>query len=422
MTKVAASLGARPAAFLRALGLRERCLYRYSVRNPLLFVLAAEFDAALDAHLIGDALYAVQCRHPLLSAHVEDDPDAGLGFYRADTVASIGLTFLRDAEQDWQAIAAQELTRPFDPATAPLMRATLVTQANSSTLLLTFDHVISDGISSVLVLNDLLAALNGQPLPPLPLPDSLEDLATRRFDPVQITAISTDAGDPRMGVPTTIRAFDASPPYSHRVAMDHDATARLVARCREERTTVHAAIVAAASRVRGAVCDEDFVRTYSPINARNLVAQGPGCCLSISFACTGMAPGDGSAFWCQARQTGDLLKGMRSSAALMLGSAVIEEYLPIDADCGAAEHFLRAVLPFELTITNLGVQSVPSSRPIRPRAIWGPVVLTQIAGEYVTGVVTYDGQLRMTTCAHTPTAQFLENVCEILVYESGYRR
>ncbi|RAU94663.1 peptide synthetase [Mycobacterium colombiense] len=416
---MAASPGLRPAAFLRALGLRERCLYRYSERNPLLFVLAAEFEAALDADLVGDALYAVQRRHPLLSAHVKDDPDTGLGFYRADSVASIGLTFLREPDdQDWQAIAAQELTQPFDSAAAPLMRATLVAQRNSSTLLLTFDHVAADGISSVLVLNDLLAALNGHPPPVLPLPESLEELATRRFDAVQIAAMSTDAGDPRMGVPASIRAFDASRPYLYRVAMGHDATARLVERCREEHTTVHAAIVAAASCVRSAACGEDFVRTYSPINARNLVAQGAGCCLAISFACTGLAPADGSGFWDQARETGDQLSVARSAAGLMLGSAVIEEYFPIDADCGAAEHFLCTMLPFELTITNLGVQSVPRFGPIRPRAIWGPVVLTQIEGEYVTGVVTYDGQLRMTTCGHTPTARFLESVCETLMAES----
>jgi hypothetical protein len=410
------------AAFLRALGLRERCLHRYSERNPLIFTMVAEFDAALDAHLVIDALDAVQRRHPLLSAHIEDDPETGLGFYQANPAASIGLTFLCDADQAWQAIAAQELTRPFDSAAAPLVRATLVTQGQSSALLLTFDHVISDGISAVLVLNDLVAALNGQPLAALPLPDSLEELATRRLGAVHITAMSTDVGDPRMGVPTSIRPFDASPPYLHRIALGRDATARLHERCREERTTVHAAIVAAASRARSAVCGDEFVRTYTPINARDLVDQGAGCCLSISFACTGMPPADGNSFWDQARQTGDRLKMARSAAGLMLGSAVIEEYFSIDADCGAAEHFLRTVLPFELTVTNLGVQYVPRLGPIRPRTIWGPIVLTQIEGEYVTGVVTYDGQLRMTSCGHTPTGQFLERVRQTLTCESDRRR
>lgn len=409
---------AQPSTYLRALGPRERCLYRYSERNPLLFVLIAEFDIALDAHLVGNALHAVQSRHPLLSAHIRDDPKMGLSFYRADSVAPIDLTFIRGPFQDWQAIATEELTRPFDPASAPLMRATLLTQGVSSTLLLTFDHVISDGISSVMVLNDLLSVLNGQPLAPLPLPSSLEELATRRFGATQIATLPPDADDPRMVVPTSIRPFDASPPYLSRVAMGHDATARLVERCREERTTVHAAIVTAASRIRSAMSGEDFVRTYSPINARGLVAQGAGCCLSISFACTGMAPADGTAFWGQAREIGDQLKAMRSAAGLMMGSAVIEEYFPIDADCAAAEHFLRTLLPFELTITNLGVQNVPCLWPIRPRALWGPVVLTQIDREYVTGVITYDRQLRIVTCGHTPTAAFLENICETIDYAS----
>lgn len=407
------SVAAQPATFLRALGARERCLYRYSERNPLLFALAAEFDVALDAHLVGDALHAVQCRHPLLSAHIKDDADAKLGFYRVSSVASIDLRFFRDPDQDWSAFAAEELTKPFDPTTAPLMRATLLTHGTSSTLLLTFDHAISDGISSVLVLNDLLAALGGEPLTTLSLPNSLEDLATHQFVASDID-VPHDL-DPRMAVPTSIRPFDASPPCLHRVAMDHDATAHLLERCREERTTVHAAIVTAASRVRNATCGEEFVRTYSPINARDLVNQGAGCCLCISFACTGMAPADGTAFWCQARETSDRLKAMRSAAGLMLGSAAIEQHFPGNADCDAAEHFLRNLLPFELIITNLGVQNVPRSRPVRPRAIWGPITVTQVEREYVTGVITYDGQLRMVTCGHIPTYDFLDNVCEMLV-------
>jgi hypothetical protein len=409
---------AQSDTYLRALGLRERCLHLYSERNPLLFVLAAEFDIALDAHRVGDALFAVQCRHPLLSAHIKDDPETGLGFYRTDPMPPIGLIFHRDFDQEWQLLAAEELTRPFDPAAAPLMRATLVTHRMTSTLLLTFDHVISDGISSILVLNDLLAALNDEPLSALPLPKSLEDLATRRFNGSCIDNVSPDVGDPRMTVPTSIRPFDATPPHVHRVAMDHDTTARLIERCREEQTTVHAAIVTAASRVRETQCAEEFVRRYSPINVRELVTQGAGCCLCISFACTGTSPADGTAFWCQAREVSNQLKIMRSAEGLMLGSAVIEQYFSVNANCDAAEHFLCTMLPFELTITNLGVQDFPRFRPVRPRAIWGPIVLTQIEREYVTGVITYDGRLCLVTCGHTLTADFLQNVREVLTYAS----
>ena len=109
----------RPGTYLRALGLRERCLYVYTERNPLHFLLVAEFDISLDEHRVRDGLFAVQCRHPLLTAHIRDDPESGPGLYRRDPVPAIDLTVRNDVEQDWQPLAAAELTRPFDPATAP---------------------------------------------------------------------------------------------------------------------------------------------------------------------------------------------------------------------------------------------------------------------------------------------------------------
>lgn len=326
----------------------------------------------------------------------------------------IDLTLHRDYAQDWQLLAADELTRPFGRLAAPLMRATLATQGTTSTLLLTFEHVVADGISSVLVLNDLLAALNGEAAIPLPLPMSLEDLVTRELDASGADEVSLDADDPRMAVPSSIRSFDGTPPYVHRIEMTGDETARIVDRCRREQTTVHAAIVAAASRVRGAEFGEEFVRTFSPINIRELVGQGPNCCLCIASARTGMEPAAGTDFWTQAREITRELSVARSAGAQVIGSTIVEQQLPVDADYAAAEQFFRAGLPFELMVTNLGVRNFADFGPVRPRAIWGPIVLSQVDKEYVTGVVTYDGRLRMVSCGHTPTSRFLEGVREML--------
>lgn len=405
---------AKPNTYLRGLGSQERFFWRYAQRNPGHFVLAAEFDLNLDARRVRDALDAVQRRHTLLSAHVEDDPELRLGFYRNDTVAPITLTCHLDLTEDWQVIAADELTRPLDRSAAPFVRAALLTKGEQSTLLLTFDHVIADGISALLVLNDLLVALNGQALAPLELPISVEDLVSRRLGPPQGT-VSLEAGDPRIAAPTSFRPFDATPQHLHRVQMSRAETERLIARCRAEGTTVHAAIVVAASVVRSAESAEEFVRTYSPINVRDFLGQRAGSCVCIGGALTGMTPGDGTPFWSQARQVSNQLNAARSAAGLAAGSAIAEQLLPIDADCDAAEHFFRTVLPFELAITNLGVQDFPRIGPVRPRAVWGPMVLTQVEREYVTGIVTYGGQLRMVTCGHSPTAGFLERVREMLL-------
>jgi hypothetical protein len=69
----------------------ERFFRRYTERNPAHFLLVAEFDVALDSQRVRDALDAVQRRHPMLSAHVRDDPARHLGFYRAAAVLAVDL-------------------------------------------------------------------------------------------------------------------------------------------------------------------------------------------------------------------------------------------------------------------------------------------------------------------------------------------
>src|SRR5262249_52920119 len=145
----------------------------YSERFPMQFTLAAELDTRLDEQEVKAALAAAQRRHPLLSVHVEDHLDTRLGFYRAASAPAIELRVL---EMDWRRAAERELAHPFDRGAAPLMRAVLVTQRDHSTLLLTFDHVIADGMSAVRVLDDVMAALNGVRLETLPVPPSQEQM------------------------------------------------------------------------------------------------------------------------------------------------------------------------------------------------------------------------------------------------------
>jgi hypothetical protein len=85
------------------------------------------------------------------------------------------------------------------------------------------------------------------------------------------------------------------------------------------------------------------------------------------------------------------------------------------SEVGTAEQFFTGGLPFEMLISNLGIKDLHTTGPIRPTALWGPLTLTQIDGEYVTGIVTYQGQLRMVTCGYTPTKTFLDDVRTTLV-------
>lgn len=399
------------ARFVRSIGAFERLFYRYSERNPAHFSIAAEFDMTLTEPQLRTALSAVQQRHPLLSVHVEDHPGSRLGFYRADSVAPIDLT-VHERGEPWQSFAAAELAQPFDRSTAPLMRATLLNGRSGSTVVLTFDHTIADGISSVLVMKDLVNALNGVQVPPLEVPASVEDMISLAVQGPGVQDC-TDASDPRMMEPTSIRPFDGTHPYIHTVTVDAADTSQLVNRCRIEHTTVHAAILAAASRVHATMLGREFVRVMSPINIRSMINAGGECADYIACANTGMAPWDGTDFWDQARAMTASLSIARSAPAVAASSATIQQAVTIDAECATVEQLFTTVLPLDLLVTNLGVQDLNVDGPIRPTALWGPFVETQV-DDYVIGVVTYQGRLRMVTCGYTPTDVFLENVTAAL--------
>ncbi|SPM31967.1 condensation domain-containing protein [Mycobacterium terramassiliense] len=388
----------------------ERLFYRYSERNPAHFLLVAEFGEILTADRLRPALAAVQRRHPLLSAHIEDRPGIRLGFYRAATVAPIELTVRRAQESSWAAAAAEELSRPFDRSRAPLMRAALLQGPGSSALLLTFDHTIADGISSVWVMNDVIAALNGRGLANLPVPQSQEHILDRALGAVDPFDPSELPDDPRMRTPTTIRPFDGALTNVHTMTMTDVDTARLVERCRAERTTVHAALVVAMCRVRSTERGEDFVRVLNPINFRALAGVEGDCGLYIQATWTGLSPWDGAPFWAQARATTTHLEAARSARGILTASLAIRQAMAPDAEVGHAEELFTRVCPFDMLISNLGVQHLDDTGPVRPTAVWGPVVQSQTEGEYVTGITTYEGRLRMVTCGYSVPTTFLKSV------------
>jgi Condensation domain len=402
------------SSLVRSVDALERLFYRYGERHPDHFLIVAEFDEVLDVERLSLALAAVQHRHPLLSVHVEDRPDGRLGFYRKASVAPIELTVLSRSQWCWQTAAAAELGRKFDRSRAPLMRACVVLGAASSALLLTFDHVIADGISSVMVLDDVVAALNGAALAELAVPPSQEQLIERMLSGVAVSDPSDGGEDPRMRTPKTNRAFDGAMTNVHALAMTAADTARLVRRCRAEQTTVHAALVTAMCRVRAEEVDEDYVRVLHPINFRKLIEVEGDCAPYFQSTWTGLAPADGRPFWDQARAITAHLQVARSAAGIRAASLAVQEAIGPDAEAGDAEELFVQVCPFEMIVTNLGVQELNSGGRLRPTAVWGPIVQAHVDGEYVTGITTYGGRLRMTTCGYSAPSTFLKDVAIVL--------
>lgn len=400
-------------SFVRPVGALEQQFYRYAEHNPVHFSIAAEFDVPLDEHRVRTALDTVQRRHPLLSVHVVNQPESPLAFERASVVAPIPLQVHRSPDTTWQSVAADDLARPFDRAAAPLMRATLVCATEKTTLLLTFDHTIADGISSVRVLDDLVSVLNGKQLTLLPVPPAQEDMIARLPAPSnEAPAPASADADSRMAHHSSVRPYDGLPPELHTITIGPARTTQLVDRCRIERTTVHAAILTAAAHVRARLLGQDFVRVLSPINFRSVIEAGGDCAAYFSCVCTGTAPAEGGSFWDQARTVTAQFTIARSAGGVRAFSTVMRQFAPVDAD--AAHDFFTRTVPWDLLVSNLGVQDLDTNGPIRPKALWGPIVRTHINGDPGIGVLTYENRLRMISCGYTTTPQFLDEVVTLL--------
>jgi hypothetical protein len=184
-----------PATRVRALGAAEHMYSSINERTPMYVAIAAEYPTVLTQEQVKSALRALQSRHPLLAVQVEDHPGSSRGSYRPFTVPAVELTIWKQSAHDWQQIAASEMGRRFESSTAPLIRATLISDAQSSTILLTFNHTIPDGMACVSVLKDLTAVLNGHQLDPLPAPPARDELIARALPDISQFA-PAGASDP----------------------------------------------------------------------------------------------------------------------------------------------------------------------------------------------------------------------------------
>jgi hypothetical protein len=404
--------------FVRLVGALERQFYRYAERNPVHFSIVAEFGLLLDEDLVRVALDAVQRRHPLLSVHVEDHGPTGLAFHRVPDVEPIPLVVHERPTPTWEPFVARDLARPFDRSVAPLMRATLITAPEASTLVLTFDHTIADGISSVEIVVDLLDVLNGKQPAALPVPPTQEEMIAKVVPAERYPALTMPPPDGRMQLHSSVRFFDRALPHVHTVALDTADTKRIIQRCQMEQTTVHAAIVTAASYIRNALSNRGFVRVLSPINFRALIEVDGDCAAYFTCTVTGMAPGD-DGFWGQARTLTGQLAAARTPGGIRAISNAVQQAVPVDADVAVAHDFFTRVVPFDMLISNLGVQDLEASGPIRPTALWGPIVRTHIDGDPGVGVLTYEGRLRMVSTGFDTPPHFVESVVALLTEMSG---
>ncbi len=419
-----------PGEILRPLGATEAVMDGYARHHPLLFTMIAEISGPAGRSLSPDRLTAAladaQAAHPLLTATIVDTPK-GPAYRRSSHPIAVQTAATGTR---WVDAAVEEQTAALPPRSGPLVRARLVLADgdHDAAILMTFSHQVTDARGALLVLRDVLHALDGDsPVPSREVPQAQErllaDLPSHGEDVSAGGAISPPAPHQDEG-PARVRPWDSAAPCLDHRSLGSDLTAALIQRCKDESTTVQSALCAAATL---SLAPDVEVTVNVPIDLRRAAALPDEVVVRLSGTVLALSPADATSFWDLARAAGEQLHQARALPGLVAEAGVPREYYPVAPE--QAETALAARSRADVEITNLGYsgldpdetsnastghsagsgrtdEAVPTASG-SVAAVWGPVFLAQIEGERVIGAVTHGGELRLVLASRRPTEELL---------------
>jgi hypothetical protein len=322
-------------------------------------------------------------------------------------------------ETDWIDVARAALQQKFSPA-GPLARfALLRLPDDGADLVAVFHHWVAEGISGMYVVRDILRLLGNPALDllPIPMPPNMldlipkaarQDVRTRLRVWQELNALRFSLLRDRLW-----KAKQARPVFSEQeLALKREVcllpgglsvqqTSALLAHCRAERTSVHAAVCVAWLKAYAEMLEErkSWVRTVSsPVNVRNRLTQPiPETCggyLSIVETSVDCAPGRD--FWQIAREFKQrLIQGSADHRLFVeeLTIAKIVASFPKSQIFEAIGRYFSRASKYDFSVTNLGQVDIPAGvGSLTVEAFYGPLV-NSLEDERTVGVSTFAGKL-----------------------------
>jgi hypothetical protein len=395
---------------IRDLDSFEEMFWMIEQNLPIYHVLAAEVKGETEVAEWRSALARVQKRHPLLSASIRKDPGERPYFVRTHGIPvplriepwSDELVLHEEMEK--------ELNGSFGDSSGPLMRVTLFHGPERSAVLLAANHSPFDGKSSMLIFQDLLASLVGEPLGATLGVPSLSSVFGRLAPEKYSNVLSGKV----VALPDGLLP-NLPPTQVKRLLLDEQETETLIKRAKEEGTTVTGALIAALA-LAGVRYSKEWqpsaVRCLSPIDVRDRLGAPNVPGLLISCRSHSVDAASDLPFWTKAKIAREsLAPGLTKEGVLetldKLKAAVAEEH--------TARAFLEGVrgtsFAHDLLLTNYA--------GYRVRTDDGTLRLTSLftgspsLGQKVS-VVTVNGRLGMTLVSRQPFPSLLEDAREIL--------
>jgi hypothetical protein len=351
----------------RNLGAFEHFIWSTDQWTPRHFVFVARIEgSSIPVDHLHWAFVAAQRRHPALRAAIDLDPHRRPRFVPADLPIQLHIVE-RACNTQWRNEVEFQLQDPFPAGLGPLLRATLIRGESVSELILAAHHSVGDGISAMFLVRDLLESLEGHALEQLLARTCLEDF------------IGSERAAPAGAIPSLAEATPVEIRGSPQVAsMDIEPRdlETLLSRCREERTTIQGALLAAVLRETR---NGPVSRCLAPVSMRHLcppIADDSG-----PYIAAGTAILDGHAnsdFWPLARRAREeVINGLDPRALRRRTSAMISLVAQNREPQCIYQHYLRGV-DYGAVLSNLGrFPLMPRVRQFHVTAIY-PVLNVEL--------------------------------------------
>jgi hypothetical protein len=401
---------------LRDLDAFEEFFWLIEQSVPVFHAIVAEVKGATTIEQWERALDAVEVRYPLLSASIRKLPGERPFFEKIPGVSMpLRIAPLRDSlvlEEEME----KELQKPFWDGSGPLTRATLFHSRDRAVVMFATHHSSLDGKSHLLLVQDLLASVVGEDLggqlEVLPGVGQLFGL------PAPAPYVKKlEGGDVARENEAGVEVFKVQ---VERLQLTVEETAVLRERAKRERTTVHAALVAALTLAGKRYSDAwgvGPVRCLSPIDMRKILELPHAAGLLISLHHGSVPTPDGASLWDIARAVREDMLPAQTAGGVRhalgaISSSVAEEHNARDLYWSV----LNGPLLHELMVTNYAGH--------KPRLEYGDLrIVNLFTGSssvmpalQKVSVLTVNGRLGMTLVGRDVFPTLLEDARDILTH------
>lgn len=382
--------------------------------------MMAQIKGKFSVEQLKQALTQAQNRHLLLRVRIVLD-EAQQPWFEEDP-ANIPLRIVpREGEQHWEKELKQELSVPFVSLQDSLVRVVLIHSTDISELIILSHHSISDGISKLFLIRDILQALSKPEgiLESSPIIPAMEDLIPTKVDENllsvnsrpqktfwrQKSSLSTKLTAPPSLVSTAKgeqTSLSQTTPDFHFDSLSSENTSLLISRCRQEKTTVHAAICAAfllAIAKRKTPEKQQTFRCFTAIDIRKhlrpVVEEQLGYYAHGGSILQTLTPNTN--LWDLARSSKDRLNQELAPEKLFKDLLRNQELVSTNPDPIKIQQEILKYLDKGLMVSNLGrIKFSPQFGHLQLQAIYGPIGIPPGINQWMLGAITVRNQLFLT--------------------------